>query len=58
MDEFKTRRWLQIALINFCIVALAGVTLRYKINFALPIINHIYYMPIPILRLSAGSVLL
>lgn len=44
MDEFKTRRWLQVALFNFCIVALAGVTLRYKINFSLPIVNHKYLL--------------
>ncbi|MBS1729918.1 MAG: hypothetical protein JSS67_03980 [Bacteroidetes bacterium] len=44
MDEFKTRRWLQLALVNFCIVALAGVTLRYKINFPLPLINQKYLL--------------
>ncbi|MEO7211131.1 MAG: hypothetical protein ABIY35_09300 [Chitinophagaceae bacterium] len=44
MDEFKTRRWLQFALVNFCVVALAGVTLRYKINFPLPIINQKYLL--------------
>lgn len=41
---FKTRLWIQVALINFCIVALAGVALRYKINFALPAINHKYLL--------------
>ncbi|HEY9341814.1 MAG TPA: hypothetical protein VIQ23_09550 [Hanamia sp.] len=42
---FKTRQWIQVALINFCVVALAGVTLRYKINFPLPIVNqkHLLY---------------
>lgn len=42
---FKTRQWIQIALINFCVVALAGVTLRYKINFPLPVVNqkHLLY---------------
>lgn len=44
MNEFKTRRWLLFALINFCIVALAGVTLRYKINFPLPLINQKYLL--------------
>ena len=41
---FKTKLWIQIALINFCIVALAGVTLRYKINFPLPLINQKYLL--------------
>lgn len=41
---FNTRRWIQIALINFCIVALAGVTLRYKINFSLRAINQKYLL--------------
>ncbi|HUZ60738.1 MAG TPA: hypothetical protein VMU83_18350 [Hanamia sp.] len=36
---FNTKRWIEIALINFCVVALAGVTMRYKINFALPVVN-------------------
>ena len=43
-DLFKTRRWIQVALINFCIVALAGITMRYKINFALPIVNQKYLL--------------
>lgn len=38
-DSFKASRWIQLALINFCLVALAGVTLRYKINFPLPAVN-------------------
>ena len=41
---FNTRRWIQIALINFCIVALAGVTMRYKINFPLPVVNQKYLL--------------
>jgi hypothetical protein len=41
---FKTRRWLQVALINFCVVALAGITLRYKINFPLPSVNQKYLL--------------
>lgn len=32
-------KWLKIALINLCIVALLGVTLRYKIIFSLPFID-------------------
>jgi hypothetical protein len=41
---FKTRVWIQVALINFCVVALAGVTLRYKINFPLPAIDQKYLL--------------
>lgn len=41
---FNTKRWVEIALINFCVVALAGVTMRYKINFALPLINQKYML--------------
>jgi len=41
---FVTKRWVEIALINFCIVALAGVTMRYKINFALPSVDQKYLM--------------
>ncbi len=41
---FNTKRWLGIALINFCVVALAGVTMRYKINFALPGVDQKYLM--------------
>jgi hypothetical protein len=41
---FRTKRWVEIALINFCVVALAGVTMRYKINFALPMVDQKYLM--------------
>ena len=41
---FKTKLWIQVALINFCVVALAGVTLRYKINFPLPSVNQKYLL--------------
>jgi hypothetical protein len=41
---FNTKRWVEIALINFCVVALAGVTMRYKINFALPFVDQKYLM--------------
>ncbi|MBS1735328.1 MAG: hypothetical protein JSS98_01830 [Bacteroidetes bacterium] len=42
---FSSHSWIKIALINFCIVALAGVTLRYKINFDLRAVNqkHLLY---------------
>jgi hypothetical protein len=44
-DIFAVKTWIQIAIINFCVVALAGITMRYKINFALPIVNqkHLLY---------------
>jgi len=44
-EKFRTRRWIQIALINFCVVALAGITMRYKINFPLKFVNqkHLLY---------------
>ena len=38
-NTFNIRLWLRIALINFCVVALAGIILRYKINFPLPLLN-------------------
>ena len=38
-NTLNADKWVQLALVNFCIVALAGVTLRYKINFPLPSIN-------------------
>jgi hypothetical protein len=41
---FKTRNWIQVCLINFCVVVLAGVTMRYKINFSLPAVNQKYLM--------------
>lgn len=41
---FHTKRWIAIALINFCVVALAGVTMRYKINFSLPVVDQRYMM--------------
>ncbi|MBN9351410.1 MAG: hypothetical protein J0H55_12080 [Chitinophagaceae bacterium] len=41
---FVTKRWITIALINFCLVALAGVTMRYKIRFALPFVDQQYLM--------------
>lgn len=38
-DMFRANKWVQLAMVNFCLVALAGVTLRYKINFPLPSVN-------------------
>jgi hypothetical protein len=42
---FRTRNWIQVALINFCVVASAGITMRYKISFPLPAVNqkHVLY---------------
>jgi len=44
-QQFKSLAWIQISLINFCVVALAGITMRFKINFALPWVNqkHLLY---------------
>lgn len=36
---FDAKKWVHLALINFCLVALAGVTLRYKINFRLSAVD-------------------
>jgi len=36
---FRTKQWVQVALINFCVVASAGLTMRYKIKFSLPFVN-------------------
>ncbi|MEP6951926.1 MAG: hypothetical protein ABI863_21735 [Ginsengibacter sp.] len=41
---FRTRQWIKVALINFCVVAVAGITMRYKINFPLPIVNQKYLL--------------
>ena len=41
---FKTKHWIKVALINFCVVALAGVIMRYKISFPLPFVNHKYLL--------------
>ncbi|MEO6869824.1 MAG: hypothetical protein ABI168_09280, partial [Ginsengibacter sp.] len=43
-NTFRTKQWIQIALINFCVVAFAGVVMRYKINFSLPAVNQKYLM--------------
>lgn len=43
-EYFKTRNWIQLSLVNFCVVVLAGVTMRYKINFSLPFVNQKYLM--------------
>jgi hypothetical protein len=42
---FPVKTWIQIAIINFCVVAVAGITMRYKINFPLPVVNqkHLLY---------------
>lgn len=35
----RVHQWLKIALINLCVVALLGTTLRYKIAYSLPFID-------------------
>lgn len=35
----RSDRWLQAALLNFVVVALAGVALRYKVTFPLPAVD-------------------
>lgn len=41
MDKisFNVNRWINISLINFSVVALAGIVLRYKINFSLTFVD-------------------
>lgn len=43
-NVFNSKQWVQVALINFCVVALAGVTMRYKINYSLPAVDQKYLM--------------
>jgi hypothetical protein len=40
----QCKRWGTLSLLNFVIVSLAGVILRYKIAFSLPIINYKYLL--------------
>lgn len=42
--SFSASVWIRIALINFLVVALAGILLRYKINFSLPLIDQKYLL--------------
>lgn len=35
-NQFNSRRWIIISLMNFFVVSVAGIILRYKINFPLP----------------------
>lgn len=37
--ESTIGKWLKVALVNLCVVALLGVTLRYKIAFSFPFID-------------------
>jgi len=39
VERFKTRYWIKIVFLNFVIVSLAGLLMRYKINFSIPIID-------------------
>lgn len=38
-NQFNNRRWIIISLFNFFVVSVAGIILRYKINFPLPLID-------------------
>jgi hypothetical protein len=40
----KFQRWAALSLLNFCIVAVLGILLRYKIAFSLPLINYNYIL--------------
>jgi hypothetical protein len=40
----KFQRWVVLSLLNFCIVAVLGVLLRYKMAFSLPVINYNYVL--------------
>lgn len=42
--QFKSVNWIRIALVNFFVLALIGVALRYKINFPLPLIDQKYLL--------------
>ncbi len=41
---FNINLWIKVALLNFLVVALAGIILRYKINFSLPFIDQKYLL--------------
>jgi hypothetical protein len=42
--SFSFRHWVKIALVNFLVVALAGIIMRFKINFSLPFVNQKYFL--------------
>lgn len=44
LSIFNINLWVRISLLNFFVVALAGIILRYKINFSLPIIDQKYLL--------------
>ena len=47
--------WLKFSVFNFCIVALIGVLMRYKIAYSLPFLDQNFCsMAIPILHFMAG----
>ncbi len=44
-DRFhQCRRWATLSLLNFTLLSLAGVLLRYKIAFSLPVLNYKYLL--------------
>lgn len=38
------RRWMLMSLLNFLLVALVGILLRYKVAFSLPVVNYKYLL--------------
>ena len=38
-NQFNSQRWIIISLINFFMVSVIGIILRYKISFPLPLID-------------------
>lgn len=44
MPQFNTVKWAKITLINFMILGILGVILRYKIIFPLPVVNQKYLL--------------
>ena len=40
----QCKRWATLSLLNFVLVSLVGILLRYKIAFSLPLINYKYLL--------------
>ncbi len=43
-NSISTRKWFQVSIFNFSLLALFGVILRYKISFPLPEVNQKYLL--------------
>ncbi|HVW60550.1 MAG TPA: hypothetical protein VHC48_10955 [Puia sp.] len=41
---YPYRRWMSMSLLNFLLVALIGILLRYKVAFSLPVVNYKYLL--------------